>query len=477
MLKRTNTLVVLVILVLPPVVGAEDPAGAKSKSPRVTFRDQVGPLFRRRCTGCHGGGQPKADLDLSRYVAAMAGGSSGEVLVPGDPLQSRLYLLVSHAEEPHMPPERPRLPRAELNLIRQWIDGGLLATSTSRPRTSKRPRSVLSRVGPPLRRPASASKGDQPGARPAGWPAVAVRTASRGRAVVALAASPWSSLVAVGGLGQVLVYDAIGGKFSGVLSFPEGRPHQLAFSADGEVIWAAGGEAGVSGAVVGWSVRTGRRLFAVTDGEDVVLGSALAPSGKLLAIGSDRVVRIVETTTGRTIRLLSVHTDWVVSIGFSPDGRRLVTGDRGGGLVLWETRQWDRVSALTGHRGAVTGVAWRPDGRVVASASQDGTVRQWEAEGGRPLRNWMAHEGGVLGIACRADGRLATVGRDRVARTWNQAGAEQNRRGPLGDIATRVVLVGVPGWLVVGDWTGALRLWRGSETRPRATWQPGVASR
>ncbi|GIS60468.1 MAG: hypothetical protein CM1200mP2_26930 [Planctomycetaceae bacterium] len=110
MLERTNTLVALVLLVSPAVTLAEDPVARKPKTAKVTFRDQIGPLFRRRCTGCHGGGQPKADLDLSRYVAAMAGGSSGEVLVPGDPLQSRLYLLASHAEEPHMPPKRPRLP-------------------------------------------------------------------------------------------------------------------------------------------------------------------------------------------------------------------------------------------------------------------------------------------------------------------------------------------------------------------------------
>ncbi|HCK51926.1 MAG TPA: hypothetical protein DIC23_01840 [Planctomycetaceae bacterium] len=467
----------LALLLAPPAVLAKDPAPAKPKTPKVTFRDHIGPLFRRRCTGCHGSGQPKADLDLSRYVSAIAGGSSGEVLVPGDPLQSRLYLLVSHAEEPHMPPKRPRVPAAELKLIRQWIDGGLLATATSRPRTSRRPRSVLSRVGPPLRRPVPGGKGAQPGARPTGWPSVAMQTASRGRAVVALAASPWSSLVAVGGLGQVLVYDAVSKKLAGVLPFPEGRPHQLAFSADGEVIWASGGQAGVSGVVVGWTVRTGKRLFAVADGEDVVLAAALDPSGKQLAIGSNRMVRIVETPSGRTIRRLAGHTNWIVSMGFSPDGQRLITGDRGGGLVLWETRQWDRVSALPGHRGPVTGIAWRPDGRVVASASQDGTVRQWEAAGGRPLRNWMAHEGGVMGIACRADGQLATVGRDRLARTWNQAGAEQKQRGPLTDIATRVGMVGVPGWLVVGDWSGTVRLWRESDPTPLATWHPGVASR
>jgi len=447
----------------------------KAPALKITFRDHVEPIFRRRCTGCHGGGQPKADLDLSRYVALLAGGSSGVVLIPGDPLQSRLFLLVSHAEEPHMPPKRPRLPRAELELIRRWIDGGLLATKTSRPRTSKRPRSVLSRVGPPLRRPAQPAAGEQPGARPRGWTPVAAQTASRGRAVVALAASPWSSLVAVGGIEQVLVYDAVLGKLAGVLPFPEGRPHQLAFSADGEVLWASGGEAGVAGAVVGWSVRSGRRLFAVADGDDVVLGAALDPTGKRLALGSDRVVRIVDIASGKTTHRLDVHTDWVVAVGFSPDGRRLVTGDRGGGLVLWETRQWDRVASLTGHRGAVTGVAWRPDGRVVASASRDGTVRQWESEGGRALRNWMAHEGGVMGIACRTDGRLATVGRDRLARTWNQAGARQGEFGPLGDVATRVALVGVPGWLVVGDWSGDVRVWRGDEKQPETQWRPGVS--
>ncbi|HAA49101.1 MAG TPA: hypothetical protein DCE43_05235, partial [Planctomycetaceae bacterium] len=83
----------LALLLAPPAVLAKDPAPAKPKTPKVTFRDHIGPLFRRRCTGCHGSGQPKADLDLSRYVSAIAGGSSGEVLVPGDPLQSRLYLL------------------------------------------------------------------------------------------------------------------------------------------------------------------------------------------------------------------------------------------------------------------------------------------------------------------------------------------------------------------------------------------------
>ena len=51
MLERTNTLVALVLLVSPAVTLAEDPVARKPKTAKVTFRDQIGPLFRRRCTG------------------------------------------------------------------------------------------------------------------------------------------------------------------------------------------------------------------------------------------------------------------------------------------------------------------------------------------------------------------------------------------------------------------------------------------
>ena len=85
-----STVLQLLMLVLVLVLGIggndlnaqtatrQDPETGKTsrKTPalKITFRDHVEPVFRRRCTGCHGGGQPKADLDLSRYVAVLAGG-------------------------------------------------------------------------------------------------------------------------------------------------------------------------------------------------------------------------------------------------------------------------------------------------------------------------------------------------------------------------------------------------------------------
>ena len=40
----------------------------------------------------------------------MQGGGSGEVVEPGDPDGSSLWLLVTHKDEPNMPPNRPSSP-------------------------------------------------------------------------------------------------------------------------------------------------------------------------------------------------------------------------------------------------------------------------------------------------------------------------------------------------------------------------------
>lgn len=93
----------------------------------VNFDTEIAPLLASRCLGCHAGAEPKAGLDLSGHQAALHGGDSGRVLVPGHPGQSRLWEMVSTNE---MPPEHP-LSVAEKESLRQWIAVGVPWGATS----------------------------------------------------------------------------------------------------------------------------------------------------------------------------------------------------------------------------------------------------------------------------------------------------------------------------------------------------------
>ena len=42
------------------------------------------------------------------------------------PDESPIYLSAAHLEDPKMPPNSPKIPQRELDLIRRWIEGGLM---------------------------------------------------------------------------------------------------------------------------------------------------------------------------------------------------------------------------------------------------------------------------------------------------------------------------------------------------------------
>ena len=108
---------------------AQEPAAGEAG--KITYDEHVRPILREHCFTCHNQNSAKSGLALDSYARAREGGSSGEVLVAQDLESSRLWALVSHAEEPAMPPGQDKLPDAKLELIRQWIAGGLLENAGS----------------------------------------------------------------------------------------------------------------------------------------------------------------------------------------------------------------------------------------------------------------------------------------------------------------------------------------------------------
>jgi WD40 repeat protein len=63
----------------------------------------------------------------------------------------------------------------------------------------------------------------------------------------------------------------------------------------------------------------------------------------------------------------------------------------------------------------VVSVAWSPDGKRLASAALDGAVQIWDAEAGRQTLSLMASNLGVWSVAWSPDGKHLAAGISNVS--------------------------------------------------------------
>ena len=107
-------------------LGSAQQAVPQSDVPaRVDFARQIAPILENRCQACHGPAQQLSGLRLDNGAAALKGGYSGPVIVPGSSSTSRLIRLISGGEgDLVMPPVGDRLSAKEIRLIGTWIDEG-----------------------------------------------------------------------------------------------------------------------------------------------------------------------------------------------------------------------------------------------------------------------------------------------------------------------------------------------------------------
>lgn len=73
------------------------------------------------------------------------------------------------------------------------------------------------------------------------------------------------------------------------------------------------------------------------------------------------------------------YPNWVVSMAFSPSGKRIVSGNADGTLKIWDSGNGQETFKLKGHTDKVLSVAFSPDGERIVSGSWDNTVKVWEA--------------------------------------------------------------------------------------------------
>ena len=124
-----------------------------------------------------------------------------------------------------------------------------------------------------------------------------------------------------------------------VAEFPIDRGTAVVFSPDGKWLMTTSAPCQL------WEVGTWRKANQVGDG-----GGCFSPDGRLMTVqGANRLIRLVETETGRTLARLESPDLCRVWPVFSPDGSRLVVSTHDGSAAhVWNLRTIRRQLAAMG---------------------------------------------------------------------------------------------------------------------------------
>jgi len=195
---------------------------------------------------------------------------------------------------------------------------------------------------------------------------------------------------------------------------------------------------------------------------DSVLSVALSADGKYVLTGSfDKTARLWDAATGQEVRIFTGHINGVLSVAFSADGKYVLTGSFDKTARLWDAATGQEVHVFSGHTDAVYSVAFSPDGKYVLTGSSDKTARLWDAATGQEVRVFTSHADAVLGVAFSPDGKhILTGSRDATARLWDAATGQEVRvfSGHSGAVAG-VAFSSNGQYVLTGSWSGTARLW------------------
>ncbi len=427
----------LLLILSSPLLGDEPPKPA-----------QVMGLLKSNCVSCHSSEKLKGGLSLETREAALKGGDNGPSLVPGHSAESRLVMSLAEDADPHMPPKK-QMPAKHIALLRAWVDAGA-----------------------PWDEAAFKSFGEVAAAEKLG-PLPASPTA-----IIALAISPDGTKLAVGRANHVIVYDVskperptlatlaghkdvvqslawspdgkilVSGGYRSVLAFNtsswtqtqqigaplEGRITALTFLPDNNTLIIADGAPAERGIVHFWSLSSNKSLAKLEGHSDNILAMAISPDGKLLATGgADNNAKVWDVSTRQEIAKLEGHTSHVMALAFNPDGTQLATGGADKELKVWDVRSKEQLIQLGKKSAAVTGLRWSADGSKLHAISDLGEPAvytelkshdgvRYNAEAGKESK-LTAAGGPLFSLATSSDASVLYAGSESgTLLVWDKAG-------------------------------------------------------
>ncbi len=249
-----------------------------------------------------------------------------------------------------------------------------------------------------------------------------------------IAFSPDGSLVAVGTLGRIYLWDTASRE--PVLNLPASfaadySMFSVAFDSTGNLLARSGGD----GNIIIWDRQAGSTksihpfIYTFTS----ILSIAFQPGGSLLAAGTDIYpstgkgqVYLYNNLEGTKVATYNCGGYACVRVAWSPNGNRLAIAGKDGAIQVIDIAQNKNLLIVPrAHNGEISGLAWYPDGRRLVSSGYDQRLIQWDIDTQAVIRQYSFPGKSVpISLALSPDGRFLLAGVNEVGDWFGMWNAE-----------------------------------------------------
>jgi WD40 repeat protein len=207
-----------------------------------------------------------------------------------------------------------------------------------------------------------------------------------------------------------------------------------------------------------WDLSNGR-ILADLGIAQTVSSAAFSKDASLLAIAVAPAIKIYSVATGKQLSTPATNARDVYSLEFSPDGTRLLSGNRQGNVIISEVSS-GRMEVRLDSGNMYYRAVFSPDGKQVASADQDGKIRIWDVASVTIEQTLIGHTGVVRFMCFSPDGQLlATSGEDNTVRMWDLASGKEVSPLIHSDYVERLAFTPDGKRLLTASYGGRVVLW------------------